>query len=135
MFERIAYENLNARQKENFNFQKVAARLADYGYNCLRLSDDWHGADFIACHIDGVTFLKVQLKGRLTIDKKYIGRDIHIAFLHGDDCFIYPHDKILDELIDHGRMRVESKRWSDEGNRSWPKPPSWAIEMLAEYRV
>ncbi|MCS4510791.1 hypothetical protein [Xylophilus ampelinus] len=63
MFQRIEYEQLNSRQKENFNFQKVAAHLADYGFDCLRLSDDWQGADFIACHIDGETFLKVQLEG------------------------------------------------------------------------
>jgi hypothetical protein len=81
MFEKIRYEDLNSRQKENFNFQKVAAHLADYGFNCLRLSDDWQGADFIACHIDGNTSLKVQLKGRLNIDKKYYGKDIYIRVL------------------------------------------------------
>lgn len=102
MFERVAYGDLNSRQQENYNFQKVAARLADYGYNCLRLSDDWQGADFIACHIDGEIFLKVQLKGRLSIDKKYIGKEIQIAFLHGDSCYIYPHDAFLDDLIERG---------------------------------
>ena len=30
MFEKIRYENLSSRQKESFNFQKVAAHLADY---------------------------------------------------------------------------------------------------------
>jgi hypothetical protein len=39
MLERVAYETLNARQKENFNFQKVSAVLADYGYVTIRLSD------------------------------------------------------------------------------------------------
>ena len=71
IFKRIDYQKLNSRQKENFNFQKVSAFLADYGYVTLRLSDDWQGADFIAVHISGDQFLKVQLKGRLTVDKKY----------------------------------------------------------------
>ena len=98
MFERISYEkDLNARQKENFNFQKVASTLADYGFNCIRLSDDWQGADSLACHIDGKTFLKVQLKGRLTFQKKYKGKDIYIAFNEGGKCYIYPHDKVLQE--------------------------------------
>lgn len=63
-FKKIQYVDLNARQKENYNFQKIAASLAEYGYSCMWLNDDWQGADFIANHIDGVEFLKVQLKGR-----------------------------------------------------------------------
>ena len=91
MFERVLYSELNSRQKENYNFHKVAGELADYGFNCLRLNDDWQGADFLACHVDGVRYLKIQLKGRMTIDKKYLGKDIHIAFFNGDNCYVYPH--------------------------------------------
>ncbi len=68
---RITYSKLNFRQKEAFNFQKVAGLLADYGFNCLKLADDWQGADFLAYHKDGNHTLKVQLKSRLTIDKRY----------------------------------------------------------------
>ena len=53
--------------------------MADYGYNSLRLNDDWQGADFIA--VNGDNMLKVQLKGRFTVDKKYIGKSILIAFI------------------------------------------------------
>ncbi len=53
---KIAYHELNARQKENYNFLRVSAVLADYGFMTMRLSDDWQGADFIAQHIDGATF-------------------------------------------------------------------------------
>ena len=53
--------------------------MADYGYNSLRLNDDWQGADFIA--VNGNNMLKVQLKGRFTVDKKYIGKSILIAFI------------------------------------------------------
>ncbi|MEN8722553.1 MAG: hypothetical protein ABF335_06665 [Alphaproteobacteria bacterium] len=135
MFKKVEYGGLNSRQKENFNFQKVAAKLADFGFNCLRLTDDWQGADFIACHIDGETFLKVQLKGRLTVDKKYVGKDIYIAFIHNDDCYLYPHDVFLNDLIAEGKMQEESNKWKIDGNRSWPQPPSWARVLLAEYMV
>jgi hypothetical protein len=77
---RIEYSKLNARQKENHNYQKVSALLADYGFVTLRLSDDWRGADFIAQHIDGETFLKVQLKSRLTLRQDYVGKDLFVAF-------------------------------------------------------
>ena len=39
--EKVQYENLNSKQKEIYNFQKVAAILADYGFNCIKLADDW----------------------------------------------------------------------------------------------
>jgi len=61
---KVDYSKLNARQKENYNFLKVSAVLADYGFMTMRLSDDWQGAAFTAQHIDGGTFLRVQLKSR-----------------------------------------------------------------------
>ena len=50
---KIKYTDLNSKQKEVFNFQKVAGKLSDYGYNCIKLADDWQGADFLAYHKDG----------------------------------------------------------------------------------
>lgn len=134
-FEKIEYRSLNSRQKENYNFQMVAARLADYGFNSIRLTDDWQGADFIAAHIDGETFLKVQLKGRLVIDRKYLGKGIHVAFLHGDELYLYDHDKFVQHLVDGGLIGADSVTWHQQGLRSWPAPPSWAITYLSEYRI
>lgn len=48
IIEKISYKNLNARQKESYNFQKLSSILADYGFTILLLNDDWQGADFIA---------------------------------------------------------------------------------------
>ncbi|MBT1538331.1 hypothetical protein B7R78_0014770 [Ralstonia solanacearum] len=134
MFQKINYMQLNARQKENFNFQKVAARLADYGFNCLRLSDDWHGADFIACHIDGSTFLKVQLKGRLSIDMKYSGKDIYIAFCDADTWYIYAHDEVRDLLLAKGHM-VGSKSWDAAGGYSWPYLSKEIKTIMKKYEI
>ena len=46
--ERIQYDDLKGKQQEIYNFQKVSAHLADYGYTTIKLDDDWMGADFIA---------------------------------------------------------------------------------------
>jgi hypothetical protein len=134
MFNRIEYANLNSRQKENFNFQKVAAKLADYGFNCMWLNDDWQGADFIACHIDGSTFIKVQLKGRLTLDKKYNGKDIYVAFKQDGQWYIYPHDQLQEELLEMGLMSG-SKSWNENGGYSWPNIPKIVAEHLSQYEV
>ena len=41
-FEKIPYDHLNARQKEQFNFQKIAATLAEFGFNCINLAAGGH---------------------------------------------------------------------------------------------
>ncbi|HEY2913967.1 MAG TPA: hypothetical protein VGK21_11455 [Candidatus Angelobacter sp.] len=98
MFEHIRYETLNARQKEIFNFQKLSATLADYGFNCIKLADDWGGADFIAYHVITTTTLKIQLKSRITIGKKYIGKDIWIAFPHNGFWYLIEHDRLIEKI-------------------------------------
>ena len=134
---RIRYKDLNTRQKENFNFQKVASTLADYGFNCIRLSDDWQGADCIACHIDGKTFVKIQLKGRLTFQKKYKGKDIYIAFRENQKCYIYPHDELLRKKVE-GQKTVEglirnTESWKDKGIYTWLRIPKNLEKHMAQY--
>lgn len=118
VLKKIEYSELNARQKENYNFHKVASKLADYGFNSMRLNDDWQGADFIA--VKGDDMLKVQLKGRFTIDKKYIGKDIFITFRENGVEKIYFHDDAVEIISDNIK---QSKSWSEEGSYSWNKTP------------
>lgn len=68
---RVEYAELNSRQNETYNFQKIAGVLADYGFNCITLASDWQGAGFLAYHKDGNETLRIQLNGRLTINRKY----------------------------------------------------------------
>lgn len=132
--QKIDYAKLNSRQKETYNFHKVAARLAEYGYNSILLSDDWLGADFIAYHNDGERFYRIQLKGRMTIDRKYIGRDLYIAFIHDDQVFVYPHDEMAERIDAAGRIN-DSDSWSKHRSYSWPSPPAWLREQLTEFEV
>jgi|SaaInlStandDraft_1057018.scaffolds.fasta_scaffold01648_5 hypothetical protein len=126
MFQKkIQYSDLNAKQKENYNFHKVTSALADYGYNSMRLSDDWQGADFIA--ISGDDMIKVQLKGRITIDKKYIGKNIYVAFIENETIKIYKHDDALKAIPENVKI---SKSWSEIGNYSWGKSPAYFDEII-----
>ena len=103
-FHKIDYAKLNSKQKEIYNFQKVAAVLADYGFNCIKLADDWLGADFIAYHRDAAQTLRVQLKSRLTIEQKYIGKDLFVTFPVNDSWYLVEHDELvrLAGLVDQG---------------------------------
>ena len=122
---KIIYTELNSKQKENYNFHKVASALADYGYNSMRLNDDWQGADFIA--VKGDDMLKIQLKGRFTIDKKYIRKDIFISFLEEDKVKIYNHDDALKLIPENVKI---SKSWSEVGGYSWGKTPKYFNEII-----
>ena len=124
---KVTYENLNAKQKENFNYHKVAAALADYGYDSMRLNNDWQGADFIAVKNDEM--LKVQLKGRFTVDKKYIGKDIYVAFIENDIIKIYEHDKAIKMLP---KNILDSSSWRDKGGYSWGKTPRIYDSIIIE---
>lgn len=130
---RIRFKELNARQKENFNFQKVASTLADYGFNCMRLSDDWQGADFIACHIDGSTFVKIQLKSCLTFQKKYISKDIYIAFPQYGKWYLYSHDKLLKHKAFDSMKETES--WKEKGAFHWPRISKEQEKLLDQYAI
>ena len=94
----IMYDELNSKQKEIYNFQKVAGLLTDFGFNCIKPDDDWQGADFLTYHKDGHETLKVQLKSRPAINEKYIGKDIYICFPIEGRWYLVSHDELL-ELV------------------------------------
>ena len=116
---KIDYKSLNAKEKENYNYHKVASVLADYGYDSMRLNNDWQGADFIA--VKGDDMLKIQLKGRFTLDKKYIGKDIFIAFIENDTIKLYEHDKAVELFPESSKNTVS---WKEKGQYSWLKTPA-----------
>jgi hypothetical protein len=114
-FKKIQYKDLNSKQKENYNFQRLAAVLADYGYNCIRLSDDAHGPDFLAYHIKGEDILKVQLKSSLVIDKKYRDQNIWVAFPSKEKSkekwHLILHDKLVELAGTIEPNPLETKSW------------------------
>ena len=133
-FRRYPYQKLNPRQQEGYNFQKVSAVLADYGFLTIRLSSDWRGADFIAQHVDGITFLKVQLKGRPFFDKRYRDQDLYICFSNADSWFLYPHDEVLGQMLSAGRLQG-TEAWDADGIYHFPKLTKLLATLLEPYRL
>jgi hypothetical protein len=136
-FKKIDYEkNLNSRQQEAYNFQKVSGVLADFGYVTIRLSNDWNGADFILQAPDGKTFYKVQLKGRLTFDKKYEDKDLYICFrdgVHGP-WYIYNHADLLKKVSDSGQI-VGTKSWIEKKQYHFPILSDDMKNLLKPYLI
>ncbi len=129
-FKKIVYSELNSKQKEIFNFQKVAGVLADYGFNCIKLADDWLGADFLAYHKDGNDTLRVQLKSRLTIDKKYVGKELYMAFpVLGGWCLI-EHDELV-LLVGHYTNWLNTESWLGKGQYHSASPSKNLLEAIS----
>ena len=135
-FTSIKYHNLNAKEKEIFNFQKVAALLADYGFNCIKLADDWQGADFLAYQPKESYTYKVQLKARLTIDKKYAGKDLHIAFRVETKSawYLVPHGELV-SIVGANSSWLESESWTKKGHYSSASPSAKLLTAIRGYAI
>jgi hypothetical protein len=131
---KIRYANLDSRQKENYNFQKVSGILADYGFATIRLSDDWNGADFLAKHVNRKAILRVQLKGRLAVYKKYRRIDLYICFRLRESWYLFPHDVVLRYLLRTTNIG-RSRSWSKRGGYSFRKPNRRITEYLKRFEI
>jgi len=131
---KIDYNDLNSRQKEIFNFQKISGILADYGFNCIKLADDWQGADFLAYHKDGQDTLKVQLKARLTIDLKYKSRDLYIAFPLKGHWYLIEHDTLIEKIGENTNW-LNTDSWVKKGGYSSAAPRKQLMQSLSEYKL
>jgi len=63
-------ENIKTYGSISLKIPHASSVLADYGFNCLRLNDDWKGADFIAVPITGISFPPGLLKFRIHINSE-----------------------------------------------------------------
>lgn len=130
---KIEYSRLNARQQENFNIQKLSAVLADYGFVTFRLSDDWGGADLIALHISGEV-LRVQLKSRLTFDRKYEGKGLYVAFADAGAWYLYPHDELLATILAGSTVGL-TRSWNESSFYHYPRMSRQLRGVLERYRI
>lgn len=132
--ERIKYDDLNGRAKETYNFQKVSSILVEYGFATNWLNVDFESADFIAVHFNGIDILKIQLKSRVTIDKKYIAKDIWITFPIQNDFYLVPHDELV-EIVGRTTNWLNSSSWIDKNGYSSQSPSSSMVEELQKYKL
>ncbi|MFA5983801.1 MAG: hypothetical protein WC782_07265 [Methylococcaceae bacterium] len=134
VLQKIQYQNLSPKQQEIYNFQKIASVLADYGFNCIKLSDDWQGADFLAYHVNGMDTLKVQLKSRVHVAKKYQNKNLFLAFPIGGDWYLVEHDELLN-LVSNNTIWLNSVAWNKTGAYSSGSINRQLKEALQQYAL
>ena len=121
-YEHTGYEYGDGRHSkavETYNFHKAAAVLAEYGFDCIRLADDWLGADFLAQHKATKNTLHVQLKTCLVIDRRYEQfKDLYMCFPLDDDTgnwYLVKHERLLKLVEDHSSW-LRKKAWGTRGH-------------------
>ncbi|WP_230773305.1 hypothetical protein [Roseiconus lacunae] len=138
---------MNSRAQEAYNAAKLGAVLADYGYTCQRLVDDYNGADILAIPSGGTgDILRIQLKGEFTIAQKYVGKNLHIAFPKRDmphrerpiiAWYLFDHDEVLRRVEEDPTINwLNTKSWNSSTHKSWNTGWSATVERLLDgYRL
>jgi len=98
------------------------------GYNAYLPVYD-NGIDLILHNEASGDTRLIQLKGRWTIDRKYIGRDIWIAFPDRGCWYVAPHD----EMMRLGEQHTTTESWA-RGTYSKSPLSKTDREELAAYR-
>ena len=117
--------------REVINRNTVVSLALAQGFNAFLPVYDG-GVDFILYRESDGVVRKVQLKGRWTIDRKYIGRDIWIAFPIGADWYLVPHDEMVASAEADGTTKSAS--WTVGSTYSRPRPSKAVIAACAPYR-
>ncbi|MCD2317271.1 hypothetical protein LQ954_14075 [Sphingomonas sp. IC-11] len=117
--------------REVINRNALVTLALENGFNAFIPVYDG-GVDFILYReSDGVT-CKVQLKGPWYIDRKYVGRDIWIAFHVDGAWYVAPHDDLVRFAETYGFTKTKS--WLEGGAYSCPRPSKSMTLDLAAYR-
>lgn len=117
--------------REVINRNTVVSLALAQGFNAFLPVYDG-GVDFILYRESDGVVRKVQLKGRWTIDRKYVGRDIWIAFPIGSDWYLMPHDQMVVSAEADGTTTTAS--WVEGGAYSRPRPSKTVIAACQPYR-
>ncbi len=116
---------------EVINRNALVTLALERGYNAFLPVFDG-GIDFVLYSELTGDLLKVQLKGRWYIDKKYVERDIWIAFRDGEQWYVAPHDALVTAAAGYGFTTARS--WLEGNAYSCPKLSKNMKRDLEPYR-
>ena len=108
---------------------QLSSLLINQGYNVFLPVYD-AGIDLIAHRESDGDLKLIQQKGRWGIFKKYLGRDIWVAFPHDGCWFVVEHDRML-EWPEVARFLL-TKSWIEEGQYHSANPSRALVARFAE---
>lgn len=116
---------------EVINRNTIVSLALQQGFNAFLPVYDG-GIDFVLYRESDGALRKVQQKSRWTIDKKYVGRDIWVAFPIAGDWYLMPHDEMVASGEADGVTQTAS--WKDGGAYSRPRLSAAVVAQCARYR-
>lgn len=126
------YNKFDSKSQEAFNTAQLGAVLARKQEFLSPLRFDSNAADVLAYKPKSNEARAIQIKARVTIHKKYCGKNLWVAFPHWiddvqQDWYVVPHDELV-ELWGADKLK--------NGNGGqWSKTPSKSLlGKLAKYR-
>lgn len=107
---------MSNRYIERLNYMRLSYYLVNCGFFTQWSSVDDRGADFIAIKYDSSAVYRIQLKSRATLDDKYKGKDLYMAFpLDSNspekDWVIVSYDD-LENICGHYKSYIGKGSWS-----------------------
>ncbi len=123
--------NFSSQITEVINRNDLVSRLLRLGFNAyLPVFDS--GVDLVAYRESDSETRLIQLKGRWTIDRKYLGRSIWVAFPHGGHWYLAPHDEMVAVGTTQGYCSTAS--W-EAGTYNVPSPGKSLLATLEPWRL
>lgn len=116
--------------REVINRNSLVSLALARGYNAFLPVYDG-GIDFILYNEQTGDTKLVQLKGRWTIDKKYVGRNVWIAFHDEGRWYLAPHDELVKHADAYGY--TQTKSWIEGGAYTCPGLTKAQLADLASY--
>ena len=139
-------KELNSQAREFVSRSEVLPFFVRDGF--LPYIPAWdEGIDFIVYREQDDLLIKIQLKSRWSIDRKYIGRNIGMLFGNGGDMkewYLFPHD-VMVSFAQENTEFLKSKSWNakhgaqgasrDVGLYNVPKMSRLMEQYFASYKL
>ncbi|MFC1609554.1 hypothetical protein ACFL6C_01220 [Myxococcota bacterium] len=111
------------------NAHSLCIALIEQGWIPAKPDYD-EGVDLMAWHEKRGKTRAIQLKGRLTVAKKYLGRGIWLAFPASGWWYMVSHDWVLEQKPEVKK----TKSWKHGGEYNWPRLTAEWSRKLKPYR-
>ena len=110
----------------------IQSHLLKLGWMTYNPAADVGGVDWICIHQKSGELRKVQQKGRLLINKKYINKDLWICCRNYGAVYMIPHDILLETKAAKKAQLTAS--WK-KGEYNWPTISKAMADEISNYKI